>query len=621
MLAGPLAFGLGLIFVIIGAGFTTRLLRPKTRLDEVIAFGVVAPAGVAAAMLAAGIPGLLQPVTLLLLLGAWALFAIAAVRYRRLNHAHVRWKGSLAGWRQHPWTAALVLLAALSLAWQVLVALVLPPYAYDALTYHLTTVALWVQSQSLAPSPLSRCCAFYPFTPDLLVGFPAVLTHSNSFVGLVQIPFVLLGAAATAGIARIAGLGRSVAVAAGALFALTPAVLAQAPTNYVDVTLAALVLASLYALTRHARTGAAQQLIVAGLAAGLALGTKGTGPLWAIALFAAAIVASTIAVRTGRGTFGSAARGLVGGAFAGICLGGWWYIRNFAATGNPLYPFTIRLFGTTLFNGPLDVGETLTVPPLGANSPWPVTVALNWASDLKFWNQGSIDYQQRFGGLGPVWVWLGLPLLAALAVVLIRRRNLALIPIAAVLIVFLLQPYKWWARFTLPLAALGDVAIVWAIVSAPWPWLRTALRASALILATSGAALATYAVDPQGHAPDIPAMQVIALIGKPPGDRTLGRLVHHEYAFLDQVPENATMVVDLDAPDVRFLSPLFGPKFTRRVRPANGGQAPVDGWLVTSAGRPLDAAGAAAHVLVWDERGIRVWRPKTPADAPATRGQ
>ncbi len=617
MFGGPLALGLGLLFIIIGATFSTILLRPKTRLDAVIAFGVVAPAGIAAAMLAAGIPGLLRPAPLLVLLGAWALFAIGAVRYRRSHEARVRWTGIFAHWRQHPWTAALVLLASLSLALQVVVALVLPPYAYDALTYHLTTVAVWVQSESLAPSPLSRCCAFYPFTPELLVGFPAVLLHDNSLVGLVQLPFVLLGAAATAGIARIAGLTRSAAAAAGALFALTPAVLAQAPTNYVDVTLAAMVLSSLYALTRFAQTGVEQQLIVAGLAAGMVLGTKGIGPLWAIALFAAAIAASAIAVRTGRARSGSAITGLAGGAFGGICLGGWWYIRNLATTGNPLYPFTVRVFGTTLFNGPINVGETLTVPPVGANSPWPVTVALSWASDLKFWNQGSIDYQQRLGGLGPVWVWLGLPLLAAMVVILIRRRNLALIPLVAVLIVFLLQPYKWWARFTLPLAALGSVAVAWAIVSAPWPWLRTVLRTSALVLAIAGAVLATYAVDPAARATDIPATQILALIGKPTEDRSLGRLVHHEYAFLDQVPENATMVVDLDARPVRFVSPLFGPRFNRRVLPADAGQVPINGWLVTSFGRPLDAAAGAAHVLIWDVRGIRVWRPKTPIDPPS----
>jgi hypothetical protein len=57
-------------------------------------------------------------------------------------------------------------------------------------------------------------------------------------------------------------------------------VLTQAPTDYVDVMQAVLVLAALHALARYAATGAAQRLVVGGLAAGLVLGPKGTRPLW-----------------------------------------------------------------------------------------------------------------------------------------------------------------------------------------------------------------------------------------------------------------------------------------------------------------------------------------------------
>ena len=47
-------------------------------------------------------------------------------------------------------------------------------------------------------------------------------------------------------------------------------------------------------------------------------------------------------------------------------------------------------------------------------------------------------------------------------VILVRRRDVALLPVGAVMLVFVLQPYAWWARFTLPLAALGAVAIALA---------------------------------------------------------------------------------------------------------------------------------------------------------------
>jgi len=614
--AGPGAFLLGLMLALIAAIDSTRLFRPQSRIDAVITFGVCMAAGVAACMLIAGIPGLLRPVTVVALLALWALAALLAVRTWGPKGSDIHWTDGLGKWKQRAWPSALVTLAGLALAWQTLVALLLPPYAYDALTYHLTTVAVWVQRGSLAPSPLSRCCAYYPFTPELLVAFPAVLLHDNSLVGLVQLPFVLLGAAATVGLARIGGLCRSAAAAAGALFAVTPAVLAQAPTNYVDVTFAAFVLSSLYAITRYAETGAARQLLVGGLATGMVLGTKGIGALWALALFALGIVAAVIAVQTGRTRETSAITALAGTTLVAAPLGGWWYVRNLAATGNPLYPFTVRLFGTTLLKGPADVGATLTVPPVAPDGPWPLTVALSWASDLKFWNQGSYDYQQRLGGLGPTWAWLGLPLLILMTLILVRRRSLILLPILAVALVFLLQPYKWWARFTLPIGALGALAIAWAASEAPWRWFRISLKTLALLASTAGVVFSSYAVDPQAKAAQLPAAKVLALIGTPPEERTLGRLFHHEYAFLDQVPENAKVVVDLGADPVRFVSPLFGPRFSRTVIPAGSRPAPKDGWIVTSCGRPLDVTAAMTHRLVWDVRDVRVWGPETRNEGP-----
>jgi hypothetical protein len=609
-MGGPMLLAIGVLLILAGATGSTLLLRPDSRLDAAVTLGVMASAATATAMLAAGIAGVLEPAAVLVLLGAWALGAgLAAWRWGRPFPPIPT--VDLASWRRHPWTATLVALAAVALVWQVLIALVLPPYAYDGLTYRLSTVATWVQSGTIAPSALSLCCAHYPFTPELLIALPALLLGNDSLVDIVQAPFVLLAAAATAGLARSMGLSRSAAAAAGALFASTPAVLTQASADYVDLMLAAFALAGLNAVSRYAVTAAPQRLVVAALAAGLALGTKGIGLIWAVALGVVAIAAAVNAVRRGQVQASSARKTLLLAAAVTVIIGGWWYVRNFATTGNPLYPYSVRLLGWTLFPGPKEVAEVLTVPSAGADDPWPVAVVLSWASDLDFWNQGSYDYQQRLGGLGPVWVWLGLPLLAVMVAVLVRGRQIvALLPLAAVGLVFVIQPYSWWARFTLPLASLGAIAAAWAASTAPWRWVRIVLRLSALFLAIAGVLMSSYTVDPAGRAADLPATRVVALIGSSAEKRSLGRLFHTEYAFLDRVPEHATIVVDTAAEPVRFISPLFGPRFTRRVLPFDGRQVPRDAWVVSARDRPLDRQASATHVLVWDVREIRVWRPK-----------
>jgi len=199
-------------------------------------------------------------------------------------------------------------------------------------------------------------------------------------------------------------------------------------------------------------------------------------------------------------------------------------------------------------------------------------------------------------------------------VILVRRRSPALLAVGAVLLVFIIQPYPWWARFTLPLSALGAIAVAMAAATAPWPWFRFTVRWSAFVLALAGVLLSTYAVDPKGGASDLPARRVLALIGTSPHERSLGRLFHPEYAFVDSVPEDATIMVDVGAKSVRFISPLFGPRFSRRVMRIDGGSPPSHVWLLTSAGRELDQAAEATHVLVSDVAGVRVWKPRSVDD-------
>jgi len=78
--------------------------------------------------------------------------------------------------------------------------------------------------------------------------WPALFLGSDALVDCVQIGFAVLGALATAGRARSAGLGTGASAAADALFAVTPAVLTQAPTNFADVVVAACALAALHAV-------------------------------------------------------------------------------------------------------------------------------------------------------------------------------------------------------------------------------------------------------------------------------------------------------------------------------------------------------------------------------------
>ena len=606
--------GLGLLLVasavlLIAAGATTALLRPDSPIDAAVTLGVVAAAGVAASLLACGATGHLRAGPVLGMEALWALGAVMlSARAGLTPPRRLLRRPSLP---EPGWELVVVALAVAALGWQLLVALVLPPFAYDALTYHLTTVATWLQNGNLDPTPLSLCCARYPEQRRADVRLAGAVPRPRRARGHRPDAFAVLGALAVAGVARSAGLGAWGSAAAGGLFLVTPAVLTQAPTNFADVVVAACALAALHALVRFAATRAPQRLVVAGLAAGLLLGMKGTGVVWAAALVLTGFVLAWWSQRSGRLSRRAAAGAIAGFLAATLALGTYWYARNWIDTGNPAYPFRVQVAGVRVFDGPFRASEVMTPPPVAADAPWPVQVVRSWAHDLAFWQVGSYDYQQRIGGLGPLWAWLGLPLLIPLAVALARRRDPALIALACMALVFLLQPYQWWARFTIPVAAAGAIAIVWAAAHAARPWLRHAVRAAALALALVGAALASFEVDPAARAQSLRAGELVGLIGAQPARRTVGRLFFPEYRFLEHVPENATVVVDLRARPVRFVYPLFGPRHTRRVLRAGATPPPRDAWVVTAAGRPLDRRLRAdgRFSLEAAVRGIRVYGP------------
>ena len=594
--------------LVLAAAATTLLLRPDSPLDAAISFGVVLAAITATSVLAAGAFGLLTPAGVLAAEVVWALVAVALVVRRRERLPRPRLPRPAI--RDHPWETAVVAVAALALAWQLVVGLVLPPFAFDALTYHLTIAASWIQAENVDPSALSLCCAYYPANPELIFAWPMTLLGGDGLVDTVQFGFLALGALAVAGLARSAGLPRSGAAAAAGLFVATPVVLLQAPTNYADVLVAACALAGLHALTRFMLTGERPRLVVAGLAAGLLLGTKGTGIVWAAALGLAALVLVVALARRGRVSPRAATGGLAAFAVACLALGSYWYARNWIETGNPAYPFRVEAAGVEAFDGPFRVDDVLTQPDAGADEPWPAAIVRSWASDLDFWNQGSYDYQQRSGGLGPLWPWLALPLLVPVTVALVRRRSPALVAVTTVGLVLLVQPYAWWSRFTIPLMAIGALAIVVAATWAPARWMGSAVRALALALAIAGIGLASFEVDPAARAEPLPARDLPVLIGGGE-ERTVGRLFFPEYRFLEAVPTDATVVVDLAAPEVRFVYPLFGPGNTRSVLPATSGALPEDAWVVTAADRPLDRALTADGGFTREasSAGVRVWRP------------
>ena len=144
------------------------------------------------------------------------------------------------------------------------------------------------------------------------------------------------------------------------------------------------------------------------------------------------LVAIALALRRPRGAARQLARRRARGRRrlprGALALGSYWYARNWIDTGNPSTRSRSRLAGITVFDGPFAVGRRAHAPGRGRGRRLAHRRAsLAGRPTSTSGTRASYDYQQRLGGLGPLWPWLALPLLVPLAIALARRRARAVL--------------------------------------------------------------------------------------------------------------------------------------------------------------------------------------------------
>jgi hypothetical protein len=143
-------------------------------------------------------------------------------------------------------------------------------------------------------------------------------------------------------------------------------------------------------------------------------------------------------------------------ALIALVVGGAWYARAWAATGNPFYPIGVRFGNKTIIEG-YDPAVMLdwNLPPSLETYPGVARMFVSWLQ-----LDAPISGHGAYGGMGYVWVLGCVPALVYLWVTSIRGRDgprtrkLAFLSVLLLLLLFL-QPATWWARFTLWLHALG----------------------------------------------------------------------------------------------------------------------------------------------------------------------
>ncbi|UCD34784.1 MAG: hypothetical protein JSU90_10920 [Nitrospiraceae bacterium] len=481
----------------------------------------------------------------------------------------------------------------MSLLWMAVQGYLFPSYAWDALYYHLPMVGQIIQSgairENLSPSFIQQYMNIFPQNVDLFFLWNIIFLKSDVLVDLSQLVFTLAGVISVYSMSVKAGIGEKYSLFGALLFFFTPVLILQSTTNYVDAAVSMLFLIAVNFLLYDSQGSAAVlrergktagdtkvPLVLSGLAAGVLMGSKPTGPLFP------AVMVLFIVLQKGMERFMPAAgltdsRGgypvkrfkdsLLYFILPAAAAGGYWYVKNWVLHGNPVYYMEVSLFGIPVFTG---LKSNWVEPPP------PVIEGLNYfAALLRVWSERVqyYMYDSRMSGFGPLWFILFLSAFFFAVPSAVKRKNGAFLSVLFILgVAFLLHPRNWTTRYVIFIVAAGALS---------FGMLMDSFRRQEQVLEGCALALAAYTAF-TANSPCIMPSKAAEFLRLPAEERTLTSLkpvnidekVRGEYGHWMWIERNVkqgeTLVhtfVDatLDTTRPFFLAPYWNRGYSNRV--------------------------------------------------------
>ncbi len=248
-----------------------------------------------------------------------------------------------------------------------LYALPRPPMGFDPLNYHLTIAATAIQTGTF---PI----VFFPPYFDLYAWFPANGTIFSIWtmlwmgcdlgLALVNLPFLAAMGLALYLLARGLGVGRTTSAAVASALSTVPMMAMLATEAYVEVPMWALFFVALRFATKSGPgSGSGLFGLTAGLC-GVLTGVKSNALLLVVLIL---LIHLAPASRLDRAFLRGLLRRIGLLLFAMVIFGSYFYIRNYLLSGNPVYPYPVKVFGVEVFPGQPDRDSRLFAASIAAN--------------------------------------------------------------------------------------------------------------------------------------------------------------------------------------------------------------------------------------------------------------
>ncbi|MBU1124807.1 MAG: hypothetical protein KKC84_02165 [Candidatus Omnitrophica bacterium] len=229
---------------------------------------------------------------------------------------------------------------------KVFINLANPPFGWDSLNYHFTFPVEWLKFQNFNTPPTifdDPSPTYYPLNGSLYYLWLILPFKSVFMADIGQVPFFIISFFAVYAICRRLSLSREYSFLASSLYLAIPNFFKQLQVAYVDVMVTALFLICVNFLISLKERFTIQKVAIFSLALGLLAGTKTVALPYSVLL----VFPFIILLLRNRGKVLPLFI-FIGGVFL---TGGFSYIRNYLATGNPFYPLELRFFDWVVFKG------------------------------------------------------------------------------------------------------------------------------------------------------------------------------------------------------------------------------------------------------------------------------
>lgn len=227
------------------------------------------------------------------------------------------------------------------------------PTGYDGLYYHLPSAVRWMQQRSM-DLIVGLSCESLPENGMIV---PCLLSFAKleRLLPATQLPSALLVGLAIYGLTRAVGGSLKSAVVCVCITMSIPIVAFQSFSSYIDLYGASSWLAALLAVVWATRTRQVRQrnglLFLAGLSAGVALGSKSTYLVLVLMLGVIVVLAEWIPPRVRRTSAPTPWRSAAIFGSAALVCSGFWFIRGTVQANNPVYPMTFKIGGQKVLPG------------------------------------------------------------------------------------------------------------------------------------------------------------------------------------------------------------------------------------------------------------------------------